>query len=187
MPFYPGPGVGGHCIPCDPHYLLWQLRAARIDSPVIRSAMTAIATRPREVVEQARESSADRGKAVPGARVLIVGVAYKPDVADVRESPALEIIDGLVAAGASVSYNDPRRTWRRAAGTCAACRAPAEPVGSGRGPHPAHRDEPSTRWTAIPPYWIRRTAWPTSRNATSYDYDWLAVHPTMLDTTYRSA
>ena len=61
MPFYPGPGVGGHCIPCDPHYLLWQLRARRFDSPVTRSAMTAIALRPREVVSQARRCSPRTG------------------------------------------------------------------------------------------------------------------------------
>ena len=57
MPFYPGPGVGGHCIPCDPHYLLWQLRAKRFDAPVMRTAMTAIATGPREVVGQARQTA----------------------------------------------------------------------------------------------------------------------------------
>ena len=100
MPFYPGPGVGGHCIPCDPHYLLWQLRARRFDSPVTRSAMTAIALRPRDIVSQARAMLAENGRATRGARVLVVGVTYKPEVADIRESPALEIIDELAAAGA---------------------------------------------------------------------------------------
>jgi UDP-N-acetyl-D-glucosamine dehydrogenase len=106
-PFYPGPGVGGHCIPCDPHYLLWQLRAHRFDSPVTRTAMTAIALRPREVVTQARTLLAENGCATQGARILVVGVTYKPDVADVRESPALEIIDELTAAGARVAFTDP--------------------------------------------------------------------------------
>jgi len=107
MAFYPGPGVGGHCIPCDPHYLLWQLRALRFDAPVTRSAMTAIALRPREIVAQARNMLAENGCSTSGARVLVVGVTYKPDVADVRESPALEIIDELHAAGARVSFTDP--------------------------------------------------------------------------------
>src|SRR6476619_4801363 len=107
MPFYPGPGVGGHCIPCDPHYLLWQLRARRFDSPVTRTAMTAIALRPRDSVAQARTMLAEKGCATRGARILVVGVTYKPDVADIRESPALEIINELAAAGARVAFTDP--------------------------------------------------------------------------------
>jgi UDP-N-acetyl-D-glucosamine dehydrogenase len=107
MPFYPGPGVGGHCIPCDPHYLLWQLRALRISSPLIDTAMTAIASRPRKVVRRARELLADRGRSTSGARVLVVGVAYKPGVADVRESPALEILEELAEEGAKVHFTDP--------------------------------------------------------------------------------
>nr|WP_315986066.1 nucleotide sugar dehydrogenase [Streptomyces sp. t39] len=107
MPFYPGPGVGGHCIPCDPHYLLWQLRARQREAPLVDSAMSAIAARPSGVVRRARETLADRGEAVAGARILVVGVAYKPGVADVRESPALEIIDRLSALGADVGYHDP--------------------------------------------------------------------------------
>ncbi|WP_328914135.1 MULTISPECIES: nucleotide sugar dehydrogenase [unclassified Streptomyces] len=107
MPFYPGPGVGGHCIPCDPHYLLWQLRAERTASPVIEAAMTAIAGRPGMVVRRVRELLGERGLATVGARVLVVGIAYKPGVADLRESPALEIIEELAAAGAEVRFTDP--------------------------------------------------------------------------------
>ena len=107
MPFYPGPGVGGHCIPCDPHYLLCQLRAERFDAPVTRSAMTAIMLRPRVMTTKARELLAQRGIPTRGARVLVVGVAYKPNVADVRESPAMEIIEELQTAGAGVDYHDP--------------------------------------------------------------------------------
>ncbi|WP_372352506.1 nucleotide sugar dehydrogenase [Streptomyces sp. KL116D] len=107
MPFFPGPGVGGHCIPCDPHYLLWQLRERRVASPLIDTAMTAIATRPHQVVRRAREVLADAGTALRGARILIVGVAYKPGVADVRESPSVEILAGLRTAGAEVAYADP--------------------------------------------------------------------------------
>ena len=107
MPFLPGPGVGGHCIPCDPHYLLWQLRRRRQSAPVIEQAMTAIANRPRQVVDRIKDALSEAGLPLRGARVLVVGVAYKPDVKDVRESPALEIMHGLRAAGAAVRYYDP--------------------------------------------------------------------------------
>ncbi|MFG2456875.1 nucleotide sugar dehydrogenase [Streptomyces sp. NPDC048523] len=107
MPFFPGPGVGGHCIPCDPHYLLWQLREKRVASPLIDTAMTAIATRPHAVVQRAREVLADRGVPLRTARVLVVGVTYKPGVADLRESPSLEIMSALGEAGAEVAYTDP--------------------------------------------------------------------------------
>ncbi|MFE4450356.1 nucleotide sugar dehydrogenase [Streptomyces sp. NPDC056796] len=107
MPFYPGAGVGGHCIPCDPHYLLWQLRARQVASPLVDAAMTAIAERPARVAGKAREALAARGLDISGARVLILGVAYKPGVADLRESPALEIMDRLTAWGATVEYADP--------------------------------------------------------------------------------
>lgn len=107
MPFYPGPGVGGHCIPCDPHYLLWELRKARLDLPVIEHAMSEIAARPRRVVERIRDILADHRTPLAHARVLVIGVAYKPDVADVRESPALDILSLLAAAGSQVGYVDP--------------------------------------------------------------------------------
>ncbi|MFD7922931.1 nucleotide sugar dehydrogenase [Streptomyces sp. NPDC059740] len=107
MPFYPGPGVGGHCIPCDPHYLLWQLRSRRAFAPVVESTMAAIAARPGQVVRRARELLAARGTPPAGARVLVVGLSYKPGVADVRESPALEIVDRLADLGADVGYLDP--------------------------------------------------------------------------------
>lgn len=107
MPFYPGPGVGGHCIPCDPHYLLWQLRRERVNTPVIEQAMAGIAGRPHRVVARIRETLGDHGKGLAGARVLVVGVAYKPDVEDIRESPALEILSELIVRKAIVGYHDP--------------------------------------------------------------------------------
>ncbi|WP_327379520.1 nucleotide sugar dehydrogenase [Streptomyces sp. NBC_01212] len=107
MPFRPGAGVGGHCIPCDPHYLLWQLRAREVTSPLVDAAMTAIAERPALVAGKARDALAARGLGTRGSRVLVLGVAYKPGVADLRESPALEIIDRLTAWGATVGYTDP--------------------------------------------------------------------------------
>jgi nucleotide sugar dehydrogenase len=107
MAFRPGPGVGGHCIPCDPHYLTWQMRASRHYTPLIDVAMSQIAARPSRVVARAREMLADRGRAIAGSHVHVVGVAYKPGVADVRESPALEIIEQLVGSGAHVTFDDP--------------------------------------------------------------------------------
>ena len=106
MAFSPGPGVGGHCIPCDPHYLLWQLREKRVAAPMITQAMAEIAARPARVVERAGQVLSDAGRGLAGSRVLVVGVSYKPDVADLRESPALEIIHGLERRGATVGYLD---------------------------------------------------------------------------------
>jgi nucleotide sugar dehydrogenase len=107
MTFHPGPGAGGHCIPCDPHYLLWQLKARRSSTPLIATAMEGIALRPRTVVYRAEQILAARARALAGARILVLGVTYKPGVADVRESPALVILDELAAAGAEIAYADP--------------------------------------------------------------------------------
>ena len=107
MRFTPGPGVGGHCIPCDPHYLLWQLRGDHVAAPVMDTAMSAIAQRPRKVVARLREELAEAGRSLRGAQVHIVGVAYKPGVSDVRESPALEILEECLREGADVSFSDP--------------------------------------------------------------------------------
>lgn len=106
MPFLPGPGVGGHCIPCDPHYLLWQLRTKHVDAPMISQAMVEIAGRPGRVVGRVRDVLSDAGQGLAHARVLVVGVAYKPNVADLRESPALEIIESLIEHGATVGFVD---------------------------------------------------------------------------------
>lgn len=106
MPFYPGPGVGGHCIPCDPHYLLWQLRKDHVEAPMITAAMARISARPGHVVQRVRDLLSLAGVGVRGARILVVGVAYKPNVADLRESPALEILDALDELGASLGYVD---------------------------------------------------------------------------------
>jgi nucleotide sugar dehydrogenase len=104
---YPGPGVGGHCIPVDPYYLLAPLREAGIDVPVIEQAMGAVARRPARVADRALELIAQRGIAATDARVLLVGVAYKPGVGDHRESPALQIGARLARRGARVAYHDP--------------------------------------------------------------------------------
>ena len=106
MPFNAGVGVGGHCIPCDPHYLLWQLRRERTAAPVLQRAMEGIAARPSEIVDRAIRDLADEGIAIRGASVMVVGVAYKPGVEDMRESPALEVLERLRASGANVHYTD---------------------------------------------------------------------------------
>ena len=102
---FPGPGVGGHCIPCDPYYLLWQLAKRGRRSPLIEQAMRSIALRPARVVDRAAEMAAGGGLA--GAKVVVVGISYKTGVADVRESPAIPIITGLIERGAAVSFYDP--------------------------------------------------------------------------------
>lgn len=107
MPFTPGPGVGGHSVPCDPHHLLWQLREDRVEAPVIAGAMQRLASRPTHVVDRIRQLLSERGRSLTGARILIAGVTYKAGVADLRESPALEIIRRLRSLGASVGYVDP--------------------------------------------------------------------------------
>ena len=106
MAFRPGPGVGGHCIPCDPHYLTWQMRASRHETPLIDAAMTQIAARPSRVTRRVREVLGDRGHSVAGSYVHVLGVAYKPGVADVRGSPAIEIIGQLRDLGARVTFDD---------------------------------------------------------------------------------
>jgi UDP-N-acetyl-D-glucosamine dehydrogenase len=106
MPFTPGPGVGGHCIPCDPHYLLWQVRGMHMNMPVVDSSMTAIALRPQRVVARAVEVLGQNHVPANGARVLVLGVAYKPGVEDLRESPAIDVIDGLRGKGVDVHFTD---------------------------------------------------------------------------------
>lgn len=106
MPFRPGPGVGGHCIPCDPHYLLWQLRADRVSSPILEQAMTGLAHRPARVAARVNSMLAAAGIAPDGASVVVLGVAYKPNVADVRESTAIEVIEILRKQGMRVSFVD---------------------------------------------------------------------------------
>jgi len=107
MPFFPGPGIGGHCIPLDPHYLSWKARQHGFDSQFISLAEQINSTMPNYVVELAAEALNADKKAVNGSKILILGVAYKKDIDDMRESPALSIIDLLRADGANVVYHDP--------------------------------------------------------------------------------
>jgi UDP-N-acetyl-D-glucosamine dehydrogenase len=107
MPFYPGPGLGGHCIPIDPFYLTWKAREFGRHTRFIELAGEINRHMPEYVVEQLAHALNDDGKPMKGAKVLIIGIAYKPNVDDIRESPAAEIIELLGRQGASVSYHDP--------------------------------------------------------------------------------
>ena len=107
MPFYPGPGIGGHCIPLDPHYLSWKARQHGFDSQVISLAEQVNSNMPGYVVKLVQHALNDEKKAVNGSKVLVLGVAYKKDIDDMRESPALSVIDLLRAKGADVIYHDP--------------------------------------------------------------------------------
>ncbi len=161
MPFYPGPGVGGHCVPCDPHYLLWQLRARRTHLPLTEAAMSAIAVRPRRVVARAREMLLASTGSVVGARVLVVGVSYKPGVQDVRESPALEILSELLHSGADVHYTD--------------AYVPELDV-DGRTLTTVEDPQTAGTWDLV----IVHTQHPDADNA------WLSGCPSVLDATYRA-
>src|SRR5262245_16954201 len=107
MPFYPGPGIGGHCIPLDPHYLSWKARQHGFDSRFIGLAEEVNSRMPEHVVQLVADGLNDDRKAMKGSRVLLLGVAYKKDIDDVRESPALSIIDLLRKKGCEVRYHDP--------------------------------------------------------------------------------
>ena len=107
MPFYPGPGVGGHCIPLDPHYLSWKLKSLNYNARFIELAGEINSHMPDYVVGKVVDALNEDGKPVKNSQVLLLGVAYKPDVDDVRESPALDVIHLLLDKGARVSYHDP--------------------------------------------------------------------------------
>ena len=107
MPFYPGPGLGGHCIPIDPFYLSWKARQTGFESRFIELAGHINAGMPRYVVELTGEALNSVSKPLRGSRVHVFGIAYKPDVDDVRESPALDVVRLLQHRGAVVSYSDP--------------------------------------------------------------------------------
>ncbi len=107
MPFQPGPGMGGHCLPVDPFYLAWRAREYDFPTEFVELAGKVNQEMPQFCVERVARALNDAGSAVRGADVLVLGVAYKPGVADTRESPALKIIAGLLERGAAVSYHDP--------------------------------------------------------------------------------
>jgi len=107
MPFYPGPGLGGHCIPVDPHYLSWKLKTLNYTARFIELASEINTEMPRYVLNKIADALNDKALSVRNANVAVLGVAYKRDVDDVRESPALDVIQLLLEKGANVTYHDP--------------------------------------------------------------------------------
>jgi UDP-N-acetyl-D-glucosamine dehydrogenase len=156
---YPSAGVGGHCIGVDPHYLLHDLRERGRPATMAEEALHKIAGRPRHVAWRAHEVLAELGRPLSQARVLVVGISYKPGVADTRESPALEIVARLRGEGAHVDYHDPL--------------VPTLEVGGGR-LRGVERPEPGSYDLTI-----LTTLHPDR------DYEWLRRSPAVLDCTYR--
>jgi UDP-N-acetyl-D-glucosamine dehydrogenase len=107
MPFYPGPGLGGHCIPVDPLYLSWKARQDGLKTPLVDLADSTNRDMSEYVVSRTTEHLNEMHVPLPNADILVLGVAYKPDVSDIRNSPAVDIIDRLERSGANVAYNDP--------------------------------------------------------------------------------
>lgn len=157
---FPGPGVGGHCIPCDPYYLLWQLADGGPETPIVTQAMRSIEQRPRRVVRRAAEVLSEAGRTLAGARVIVVGASYKAGVRDLRESPSLSIMAALVEQGARVGYFDPLVPDLRLPN---AGRLTSEAAPRGRD------------WDLA----LIHTVHPT------VDYRWVHDCPTVLDATYQ--
>lgn len=107
MPFYPGPGLGGHCIPIDPLYLSWKLKALNYNARFIELASEINLSMPTYVIDKVTDALNDKSKSIRGSKIGVLGVAYKRDIDDVRESPALDIIHLLQEKGADVTYHDP--------------------------------------------------------------------------------
>ncbi|WP_026152303.1 nucleotide sugar dehydrogenase [Actinopolyspora halophila] len=157
---FPGPGVGGHCIPCDPYYLLWQLRDRGNRAPLLEQVMHEIRRRPQQVIRRVDELLQEYGQHSERPGVLLVGVSYKAGVADLRESPALPILSGLADVGIEVGYHDPLvPRLELPDGT---------ELISGENPD----DE---KWDLV----LIHTVHP------GVDYDWVIDYPLVLDATYR--
>ena len=107
MPFYPGPGIGGHCIPVDPHLLEWKLKTLNYKARFIQLSSEINESMPAHWVEKTQDLLNEHTKSIKGSKILVLGIAYKPDVADTRESPAICIIEKLIDKGAKLDYHDP--------------------------------------------------------------------------------
>lgn len=157
---FPGPGVGGHCIPCDPHYLLWQVHEQNRSAPLIEQAMRGIEHRPAQVAQRALQILAAAGLNPGGARVLLVGVSYKAGVRDLRQSPALSILHELDESGVDIHYHDPLLPeFELPDGTLM--------IGE---PEPGKKD-----WDLV----VIHTVHP------GHEYEWVHSCPRVLDATYQ--
>jgi UDP-N-acetyl-D-glucosamine dehydrogenase len=128
MRFYPGPGIGGHCIPLDPHYLSWKLKTLNYSARFIELAAEVNGNMPLVVVRRSAELLNERRRSVKGARILVLGVSYKKNTGDVRESPALDIIRLLEERGAQIGYADPFNPTLRVDGGRVYKRTPLTPA-----------------------------------------------------------
>jgi nucleotide sugar dehydrogenase len=171
MAHYPSAGVGGHCIAVDPHYLLHPLRELGRPAPMAEEALRTLADRPRHIVWRAHEVLVELDRRLSDARILVVGVSYKPGVADTREAPAVEIIARLRAEGAHVDYHDPLVPELSLDG----------PDGESlRGVDPDPRRDASGFGPEDYDLAILATVHP------DHEYGWLARCPAVLDCTYRT-
>ncbi|MFO7733326.1 MAG: nucleotide sugar dehydrogenase [Candidatus Aminicenantes bacterium] len=163
MPFYPGPGLGGHCIPIDPFYLTWKAKEFDYQTKFIELAGEINTFMPYYVMERTMEALNERGKSIKGAKILVLGLAYKKDIDDSRESPSLKLISLFQGKGAKVSYNDPYIP--RAVG---------------------HREYPGLDLSSVPMTAARlkkTDAVVISTDHTAYDFAWIAKHaPLVVDT-----
>ena len=106
-PYYPGPGLGGHCIPIDPFYLTWKAKEVGMNTRFIELAGEINTNMPKYVVQKVSDALNNIGKSIKGSKILILGLAYKKNIDDLRESPSLELIDELIERGGNVSFIDP--------------------------------------------------------------------------------
>ncbi len=160
MPFYPGPGYGGHCIPIDPFYLTWKAKEVGYQTKFIELAGEINTFMPFYVLERTVAALNERGRSLKGARILVLGVAYKKDIDDPRESPSLKIIDLLQKQGAKVSYNDPY-------------------IPASRG----HREYPGMDLKSVPLTVVRlrgAAAVIIATDHTSYDYGWIVKNSRLV-------
>lgn len=160
LPFYPGPGLGGHCIPVDPFYLTWKAKEVDYPTKFIELAGEINTRMPYHIVHKTIEALGQRGKLIKGAKILILGIAYKKDVDDQRESPSLKIISLLEKKGAKVSYNDPYvlRSF-------------------------GHRDYPGLKLESVPldkKKLKKFDAVIITTDHSAYDYDWIAENASLI-------
>jgi UDP-N-acetyl-D-glucosamine dehydrogenase len=157
--FTPGPGLGGHCIPIDPFYLTWKAREFGCTTRFIELAGEINTGMPDYVIQRLMFALNDRGKAIKGARVCVLGIAYKPDVDDMRESPSITLIEKLKALGAKVTYNDPYIP---------------------RTPRQREHDLRMTSQKLTPRFIAAQDAVLISTNHSDYDYAWIVRHASLV-------